>query len=329
MLLKTYLKLDGSSNTKNKSRASRRKSIKKNSKRKSVRKSRRKSVRKSRRKSVKKSRRKSLKKSRRKSVKKSRRKSVRKSRRKSVRKSKRKTVKKSKRKTVKKSKRKTRKKSVRKSKRKPSKRTIRKPPKRTGRKPSKNKPKSYKIKVKETLDDGNCFFSSIYRSLLDKKLLAKVYICIPEIRSNSENEFIRKIRYLTAENIDQNIRDMFNYYISSNFDVYTFIQLTEYLGSITVVLRKFYEEGKFQPQYEDVFINEIKDTIRKDKNWVGQLEVEYIIHIFQNRCNIKIKTYNTKINAFNSVKNDLINNSYLNSIYLLNLNETHWVYLII
>lgn len=185
------------------------------------------------------------------------------------------------------------------------------------------------IKFKTTLQNGNCFFSSIYRSLINKNLLKKTYRCIPELKSSSERNFIKRLKYFISDRIDNNIKELFNYYTISKFDLSTFKEVTKYLGSISIILRKYYIENKFISEFENKFVEEIKNTIKTDKNWVGQLEVEYVYNLFKNNCDIDIKLYNTITSSINDIKKNIFNKSFSNTIYLLNLKEKHWIYLTI
>ena len=294
-----------------------RKVIKNKTKRKVSKKSKRKVSKKSKRKVSKKSRKTTKKKSR-KAVKNKTKKKVSKSKRKVVKKKTKRKVSKSKRK-VSKSKRK-----VSKSKRKVVKNKTKRKVSKSKRKVVKNKSKrkvSRNFKIKDTIDDGNCFYSSVYRSLSYSKLLNDVYECFPQLKSKTEKEFIKKLRYIIAENSNDDIINMFNNFININLDEETFNEIIEYLGCISNVLKEFYETNKFETKYEVEFIEKVKNSIKKDKNWTGEIDVNNLIRIFKEQCNINVKTYNNYKNLLKDIKS-----KNEKTIYLLNMNETHWVY---
>jgi hypothetical protein len=185
------------------------------------------------------------------------------------------------------------------------------------------------IKIKETLDDGNCFYSSIYRSLKDKNLLSIFNECFSEIKSNTEKTFIKKLRSFIADNSEESITEMFSNFSNMELDEETFEGICENLGSISDVLIDFYNKDKFNPKYETQFIKKMQQNIKTNKNWVSELEVISFQNILENQCDIKLKFFNTDKKAYSDIKNDYRKNynKYKNTIYLLNQDGVHWVYI--
>jgi hypothetical protein len=186
----------------------------------------------------------------------------------------------------------------------------------------------YNLKIKKTKDDGNCFYSSIYRSLVDKNLIKKFYKCFPKLKSIKENTFIYKMRHFVASKSDVYISNMFNNFIVSNLDKDTFKEIVTYLGSITKVLLSYYKKKKYDMKYKSEFIKDIKKIIKKDKNWVGELEVDIVKDLFKTKCKIiNLKIFNNYSNAVKDIKKDIINLEYDNTIYIINDGEIHYEYI--
>lgn len=173
-------------------------------------------------------------------------------------------------------------------------------------------------KVKPTLANGNCFYSAIYRSLKDKNLLKKIYKCITELNSRTEVQFIKKARLYISEkeklirdyddlfdNIAENIKKDWNY-------IFTLREILKSFGDARKVIKEFIREDKFEKEYKGEFIKDIQDVVRKDKTYVGQLEVLNFIESVE-KCNIKVYT-DKKIKADD------------NSINLI-LKYEHWEYI--
>ena len=185
------------------------------------------------------------------------------------------------------------------------------------------------FKMKETIDDGNCFFSSIYRSMNDYGLLDKLYTCFPKLKSSSEVSFMKRLRSLIATKSTDDIKNMFVHFSTLDVDSETFEEITDSLGSISEVLNEFYQENKFKKKYGKEFIKEIQKSIKTDMNWVSEIEVSSFKKILEDECNIFLKTFNNRKVAVEKIKNDIKNTQegYDNSVYLLNISESHWVYI--
>jgi hypothetical protein len=69
----------------------------------------------------------------------------------------------------------------------------------------------YKATVKPTLEQGDCFFSSIYRASKEQGLLNKINNCNPDILISNEDEFITSLRYLVANNSTDAIRSLYDF----------------------------------------------------------------------------------------------------------------------
>ena len=186
------------------------------------------------------------------------------------------------------------------------------------------------LRIKKTLDDGNCFFSSIYRSLKNKNLLDVFYNCLPELQSRDEATFIKKLRKLVAENSVDNITEMFTHFSNIELDEDTFNEISESLGGISEILEEFFNDEKFKPKYKGTFIEKVQDSIKTDKNWVSELEVTSFQNILKTLCNeIGLKIFNTYEKAVTDIKHEHKSDyeKYKNTIYILNQDCQHWVYI--
>ena len=120
---------------------------------------------------------------------------------------------------------------------------------------------------------------------------------------------------------------MFQHFSTENFSKNTFKQVIKYVGSISTVLRQYYDENKFQPEYEEEFIEDIQKIIRKNKSWAGNLEVDQLDAILT-VCGIYLVKFNNKNTALNRINNDYVSNpNYTMTLYLINNGEVHWEYI--
>ncbi len=189
------------------------------------------------------------------------------------------------------------------------------------------------IKIKNTKNDGNCFFSALYRSLRDKNLLNDFYKCVDMVKSRTEVSFIKNIRKLIAENATDDIKNMFENLIIISKDKKTFKLVANSLGDMNEVLYEYFEEDKYTNKYKNEFIQDIQLSIKENGNWVGQLEVDITINLFANcefeENNLYIRIFNNYQTAKREIKKDLdkIQNIFDRTIYLLNQRESHYVYI--
>lgn len=192
------------------------------------------------------------------------------------------------------------------------------------------------LKIKNTKNDGNCFFSAIYRSLKDKNLLNDFYKCVDMVKSRTEKSFIKNMRLLVSENAIDDIKNMFDNLLTISRDEKTFKLVADSLGDMNEVLYEYYEKDKYRKKYEKEFIKDIQKSIQKCGNWVGQLEVDVTINLFAN-CEFHAKQENIiYIRVFNNyqtakreikreIKKDL--EKVDRTIYILNQREAHYVYI--
>lgn len=150
-------------------------------------------------------------------------------------------------------------------------------------------------KIKPTLANGNCFYSAIYRSLRDKDLLKKFYKCIPELDSKKENEFIKKARIYISEKNSlkkdyKNLFDNIKQELKRDPDYkLTLKEIIKSFGDSRSVIKIYIKENKFENDYKNEFIEDIQDVVKKDKTYVGEIEVLNFIKSLE-KCNINVYT---------------------------------------
>ena len=189
---------------------------------------------------------------------------------------------------------------------------------------------SKKFKVMKTLENGNCFYSAIYRSAKNNNLLEKLFVCIPVLRADTENTFIKKFREYISDNIPNETLDTLFYTLmelyQDNKD--SFNIAVNKIGDIKDVVIEYAENEMLVPEYEGDFIDDIKKAIKKDKKYVGEIEVTFIKEILQS-CRLYVKIFNSSDSAINEIQTDYVSNVlYKDTLYLINIDEVHYVYLI-
>ena len=183
--------------------------------------------------------------------------------------------------------------------------------------------------VMETLDNGNCFYSSIYRAAKHNNLLEKIFDCIPELNSLTENNFIKKFRNYVSNDITNKIEGMFYYLenLIANYDTDNFDAIINKIGDIKDTMIEYKDYELFSPEYLDDFMIDIKKIMKTDRKYVGQLEVEFIKEKLEN-CGIYIKIFYEKESAIEKMTEDIVSNFYRNTLYFINQREVHYEYIV-
>jgi len=189
---------------------------------------------------------------------------------------------------------------------------------------------SKKFKVMKTLENGNCFYSAIYRSAKNNNLLEKLFICIPVLRADTETTFIKKFRQYISDNIPNEILDNLFYSLMELLEdnEESFNIAVNKIGDIKDIVIEYVDNELLVPDNVNDFISDIKKFIKKDKKYVGEIEVNFIKNILES-CDIHIKIFNSVDSAINEIQTDSISNVlYNDTLYLINRDEKHYVYLI-
>lgn len=173
------------------------------------------------------------------------------------------------------------------------------------------------IEVKDVFGDGSCFYRSLYFSLrYTGNIIPFITLFFnEEFNSNwTEIFFVKKIR----ENISNRIKKNKDFNITEKvykslceYDNETYIEV------LTILFDSCLEnELKTLPKTYNKFSNIISKNILSLSSWITQIEIEIIQHIIDDHFTFHI------FNKIPTIKLDP------NSIYLLNIDEIHYNYIL-
>ena len=201
-----------------------------------------------------------------------------------------------------------------------------------GEGPKKDEPKKkdFKLVEKKTLADGNCFYSAIYRSLVYKNLLDKFCKCV-NINCENEKEFIKNLRLLLANdnNLKIEYERFFNYAIMliRTKNVKTLKEIIKNLGDTRDVIEKFLKDKKFVSENFENFFEDIQNVVKKDRKYVGEIEVTVMKDILNYDCDINVEIFTNKKSAENAIKS-FSENTYKNTlVFIINTSSEHFTYM--
>lgn len=189
-----------------------------------------------------------------------------------------------------------------------------------------------KYNIKPTLADGNCLYSAIFRSLKDKNLLDKFCDCIKDVLCEDERKFIKTFRSFIVEkddSISMKYSNIFNHMIENfkNMDFQlNFKEIVKDMGDTRDVLTKFNKKNKFKNKYLEDFIDKIKNVIKEDRSYVGQIEVEESLNLIK-ECNIFIEIFTNRASAVKFIKKQSLSTINNTIILVLNQHINHWEYI--
>jgi hypothetical protein len=171
----------------------------------------------------------------------------------------------------------------------------------------------FPVVEKPTLSTGDCFYSSIYRSLREQGLLEHLNRCKPLIILQSEREFIESIRELIAENDGGIYREIYEYLetIKKEREVYRSV-----LSAQGQWFARAFATGL--PSYE-TFEQKVKAGIKRMTNWAAEIEVTIAVNRLA-ECGIQLRKFNTTIVEAEKYSNGMP------VINLRNHGEAHWEY---
>ena len=168
---------------------------------------------------------------------------------------------------------------------------------------------------KVILGDGNCFFSALYESALDLKLLPKItnHVGIPQ--NASKEDFILEFRKFLANTIrnetdDDVIKDAYNHFQDTN--AHNLVEITKAfpIWSRNIVRNLADTEENFRKSYAA--------GIKKDKNWVGPIDVEITQNILKKCDDIRLRIFNTP------PRTNFDFSSLPNTLFIINTGEVHY-----
>jgi len=145
--------------------------------------------------------------------------------------------------------------------------------------PELDSPESGEVWINETLEQGDCFFSSLYRAFRERDLLSTVTHTLPNLRSSTEVRFISSFRKLIAKEILENRLPFTINERQERTDSYDFYaEMGESLGAVIAYdevlpnwFKKAFRNGIKSRKH---FLSVCAKAVQKRKEYVGELEVE-------------------------------------------------------
>tara|TARA_Y100000389_G_scaffold40327_1_gene34894 strand:- start:3935 stop:4564 length:630 start_codon:yes stop_codon:yes gene_type:complete len=173
------------------------------------------------------------------------------------------------------------------------------------------------IEIIDVLNDGSCFYRSLYFSLrytANINLFLRLFFHEEFSNKWTEEYFISRLRSF----LSKSIKNGNDFDISEN----TFISLTSYdFETYTLIINTLFDESislilENKPKTLKKFRNILSKNILLNSTWVTQIEIEIIQKIIDNQINLEIlhKIPNYKLNS--------------KTVYLLNINEIHYNYIL-
>ena len=143
----------------------------------------------------------------------------------------------------------------------------------------------------QTLADGNCFFSGIFRSLLGKNKLKDVSDCLfkkPFEKDTDEPAFIQEFRNLLANDIAAGTLP-FHTESGNKVDMHDYLTSTKKnnAASYPTIIAKYptWFKDMFQKDLGDKksFCDKLSKEIRTNGRWVGEIEVGQSFRLWRGR----------------------------------------------
>ena len=191
--------------------------------------------------------------------------------------------------------------------------------------------KGYEHILTENLDDGDCYFSAIFRATEYHKLLDTLCECL-KIPIDSEKKFIKSLRTLVGEAvINGAARSTYESYKENfNNEIETLkLQIESAPKYVQDFLNKKIKEKEKSRKADKVafytyetFAKELSKHIKQHNTWAGELEVIIVKNILE-LCNIMIDFYSSNKGG-DPPKRLPYNVDDKYYIYLYNYREIHW-----
>lgn len=180
---------------------------------------------------------------------------------------------------------------------------------------------SLPVGMEKTLDDGDCFYSSIYRAAEERPGVLErlsIFLDLPT-ETPTEDEFITGFREQVAEKLladasESELYDRLKTVSSDDPETYT-LMMEQYPKWF---VNEFGKKGKHLGT-KDHFYNKLIKHIRKRGTWVGHLEVEQIQDMLSN---INIRVYILHTMAYELPPREGV----VDILWLYNHDESHYEY---
>jgi len=184
---------------------------------------------------------------------------------------------------------------------------------------------SFAVTIRNSLINGDCFYSSVFRALKERpELLERVQRNF-SINVSDESAFIQSWRNMVADKVETYVPagkngplDFYDILINKSHDA---------TGNIDIILKGFpsWFRSEFGENFSTVgsrddFFRKLKQRIRTPTNWVGQIEVEIVQKLLESQ-NILVKIENNSARECAVKSRDGVD-----FIYLINYGETHYKY---
>jgi hypothetical protein len=170
-----------------------------------------------------------------------------------------------------------------------------------------------KPKIRSTLEQGDCFYSSIYRACSEQKLLNKFedYTDI-----SSESSFVISMRQLVADRIKDDVKGLFEtaavMYLNSP-DIY------DGLPEFALELVKKYSADK-SPNI-DTYVEKYLNKVKQPKTFSGEIEVRSVVDFLEDiGIDLDIRYVNEEREDDPVVKTE-------NKIFIVNEFEGHYEFI--
>lgn len=185
----------------------------------------------------------------------------------------------------------------------------------------------YNATVKPTLEQGDCFFSSIYRASKEQGLLNKINNCNPDILISNEDEFITSLRYLVATNSTDAIRSLYDFLLM--------LHTATNKNSKNTLKEQMANPQGFDNWHKELirkhvlierpnfnrFLTEFKNGIQTRKRYVCDIEILTTKGILEN-CEINIETHHNKPESGKLYKK----RNGIDTIHIYNCGRSHFEY---
>jgi hypothetical protein len=175
------------------------------------------------------------------------------------------------------------------------------------------------VKVKKTLDNGDCFYSSIYRAAKERDILQLIGDSL-HIDTNNETVFITEMRRRVADHIRAGHLPKEN-----GINVDAFNMLTTYEPETYTEILKSYPKW-FQDKFSggtgsrQSFLQRLAAESEKRYQWVGELEFRIVQSILRDNSAVLLESTTLKVSQIPLTRDDMP------LITLYNPSESHYEY---
>jgi hypothetical protein len=145
------------------------------------------------------------------------------------------------------------------------------------------------VRIKKTLDNGDCFYSSLYRALKERPVLFNCVIMNLELPDNpAEEQFISAFRQKIAMNLLDNAAEDDTYKEFTNMANKDKLRYDETMKSFPDwFIREFGNLGQNLGRRDD-FYKRFIDHIMRPGEWVSEIEVGLATDFLNFPCNIRL-----------------------------------------